>query len=601
MAFFGASGTDIDEPLFKEYYSKAKRRMADEDGDARGRAQFRQPGGAQAPMSAALGAGVKLDTRTNFNAPRLGESASRSRGGGRASASRSRGYARRAPLRARVPRKAPPGDVVAHAAAASASGRAAVRAQVDAIGGFGRGGGGAAAAAARRGAAASRSTQVFGGGGGGRVAAAGAAALATYMPLREVNRINFLVNHGIHIGSDEDVDLDHTSCEESSCEAPHASHARGRRPPAARSETTLEFANRMFPGSSEEGAAAAGSAKSGRGSGGSAAALSVSAQVNEEAAAAAAASGSSASVSLASLPPNYDEASVAYFAGQPVDDEDEDADIDDKLEDDYDDEADASDSDSLVRGGKSAVSASAPRGAPGRRATDPPDYGGPGDASTRCTPAVGGGGHGSVSRMNDCFLCRWGQHDYDSVNNEHMAHMLRLIFDNIGEVDTPFIALAVHAFYKNVIRPAAAGAGQWLPKWRSKQIFICIETHNFHPEIKLARDIRNISIVQSALERKLFSRTLADDAAALLNAGAEGEPVERAPADSDTANLKLIKQYETVLKLKWTLYGIKMPAMNFHRPAKDIQLGADRQFFKSVKLRRADKRRKISAIGDYEN
>ena len=167
-----------------------------------------------------------------------------------------------------------------------------------------------------------------------------------------------------------------------------------------------------------------------------------------------------------------------------------------------------------------------------------------------------------------------------------MRTLLRLIFDNIGEIDTPFIAIAVHAYYKNVIMPAAAQLGQRLPMWRSKQVFVCIETHNFCPEIKLARDLRNISIVQAGLERKLFIA-----------------PVKHAPAApgddaQDMPNPRVFKHYVDTMKLKWTMYGIKMGVMNFHRPSADIQLGADRPRYKGIRLR--DQKKKSVTAAAYK-
>jgi len=51
------------------------------------------------------------------------------------------------------------------------------------------------------------------------------------------------------------------------------------------------------------------------------------------------------------------------------------------------------------------------------------------------------------------------------------------------------IALIMHRYYTDTMRNKAQTRGQYLPPWRSKSIFICIETHNLKPEIQIARNM----------------------------------------------------------------------------------------------------------------
>lgn len=148
---------------------------------------------------------------------------------------------------------------------------------------------------------------------------------------------------------------------------------------------------------------------------------------------------------------------------------------------------------------------------------------------------AGAGSFASARRMHECFLCRWGNTNADSA---HMKRIKELILENIGKIDTRFIALTVHRFYMEVVRPEAAVMGRVLPKWRSKDIFVCIETHNFYPEIRLTRNLSDLTVIENGLLRQLFT--------------------EHGP---DSKNIKM---YTDIVKLSWALRGTKMDALNFN-------------------------------------
>ena len=172
-----------------------------------------------------------------------------------------------------------------------------------------------------------------------------------------------------------------------------------------------------------------------------------------------------------------------------------------------------------------------------------------------------------MGRMNRCFMCGWGKRSEDSINNEHMAKLRQMLHNNVGEIPKEYIALNMHAYYKNVIRPAAQTRGQMLPVMRSKHFFICITSHNQIPELKLAHDLEVMEIMQNFLERKI--------AVVPPGAGNEEAPVRQ-----------LMKELRETVAIKWRLFGLPMPRMNFHRPERDIKLGSDRQFFNGHKLQK---------------
>ena len=187
------------------------------------------------------------------------------------------------------------------------------------------------------------------------------------------------------------------------------------------------------------------------------------------------------------------------------------------------------------------------------------------------------GGHDSVSRMNDCFLCRWGKKEY-SVNDYHMQTLIRILDDNIGDISPPFIALVMHAYYNKTLRPEAMRCGQFLPPWRSKRILMCITTHNYRPQMRLLASIDMLTMLVMALERQAY------------RVEADGTP---------HVDINTVKQIVNVTKTIWHLYAVKLPNMNWNNASQGNQQqfngGAPR--YRSVGLRDNSKRRRVSVLG----
>jgi len=175
-----------------------------------------------------------------------------------------------------------------------------------------------------------------------------------------------------------------------------------------------------------------------------------------------------------------------------------------------------------------------------------------------------------LGRLNNCFLCAWGKRNYDSVNNMHMENLLKLCYHNIGEMPLEYIAMAMHGYYKNVIKPAAETRGQILPRMRSKHFFICLMSHNHIPEIKLQHDLSVMETLQGFLERKVAIKTLGSS---------EETPVRH-----------LLKELRETIVLKWKLQGLPMNKMAFHRSDRDIKMGGDRMYFRGIELQKATSR-----------
>lgn len=324
--------------------------------------------------------------------------------------------------------------------------------------------------------------------------------------LREVNRDNFFKNYGIQLTDADEIDLDHTSCETSEDEAEQQPQNRRKlshnNVPSSQFEDDEEDSFNTHDRESADRSAEA-------------------AQRQAEA--------SDSDFSLTRL-------RSLSISGVPKDQE--------KLDDDEDESS--SDGGSLVKGGKSALS-SKPAAASTSLVVREKSGSERSSGSTRSM-----GGHASKSRVKDCFLCSWGNRQHDMVNNDDMKKLLGLIHNNIGEVGLEFLALIVHRFYKNQIQRVAAARGQYLPKWRSRDILICLETHNHNPKIKLSSTLRNISVVQNALENRLFVESI-------------DEKGERRVVP----NVEVFKLYEKIVKLDFSVRKIDIKQMNFYRPGDD--------------------------------
>jgi hypothetical protein len=169
--------------------------------------------------------------------------------------------------------------------------------------------------------------------------------------------------------------------------------------------------------------------------------------------------------------------------------------------------------------------------------------------------------------MNRCFLCRWGNRRSDAIENNHMRTLMSMLDRHIGDIAPPFIALVMHAYYTKVMRPEAAALGRLLPIWRSKQILICITTHNYRPDIRLMRNIDTLTTLEQALERTMYTKD----------------------ADGNiTPSLGVSKRLLEVMKLKFSLYGLKLAQMNFNG-------GENNPRYSSLQMV-AGKRRRISAL-----
>lgn len=110
---------------------------------------------------------------------------------------------------------------------------------------------------------------------------------------------------------------------------------------------------------------------------------------------------------------------------------------------------------------------------------------------------------GERGKLVECFFCMWARDKSGRVQRPKMQTLEKLMFDGAGEVQLQMRARAAHLFYTYNIRIEAFASGIVLPKWRSKQVFMCILTHNNHPREALALRITDTTRVADMLARNI--------------------------------------------------------------------------------------------------
>jgi hypothetical protein len=170
----------------------------------------------------------------------------------------------------------------------------------------------------------------------------------------------------------------------------------------------------------------------------------------------------------------------------------------------------------------------------------------------------------TMGRLTCCFMCLYGQEEYDSVNNEDMAHMYRLWFGNIGKIDNMCIALIMHRYYTDTVRPKAQCRGQTLPPQRSKQFLVCITTHNLIPEMQISNDLWNLTTICNTMTTQLIS----------VN---EKEEM--------SVNWKNVTEYVKALKAKNWLSYLRADKMIFNDPNRQIKMGDNKVYSRDIVLR----------------
>lgn len=197
----------------------------------------------------------------------------------------------------------------------------------------------------------------------------------------------------------------------------------------------------------------------------------------------------------------------------------------------------------------------------------------------------------TAGRLTKCFVCMYGNGGQGTVHNHHMKTLLQHMYGNVGEVPFEAIALTVHNYYEKVMRPAALEAGQPLPKWRSRDVFVCLMTHNQDPALRLARDLHKWGIIQSALEAQLAYHettvTLPPPPPLVGETSSDGDAAPVQPVPPPTTRLVIdkdvLRQLRDTNKHIYLLQSARLKQMNFYN-AQRGQLGENQQFHRGIQM-----------------
>lgn len=83
----------------------------------------------------------------------------------------------------------------------------------------------------------------------------------------------------------------------------------------------------------------------------------------------------------------------------------------------------------------------------------------------------------------NCFLCRYGNREYDAVSKEDMKKLLAEIDRGIGRVSPAALAKTIHLQYMETIYTEGRSTGTHLPVWRTRSVLEHFLYHDHDPRI----------------------------------------------------------------------------------------------------------------------
>ena len=108
--------------------------------------------------------------------------------------------------------------------------------------------------------------------------------------------------------------------------------------------------------------------------------------------------------------------------------------------------------------------------------------GGGDEPPNRPTTATSRPGRHSSSDMH-CFLCRYGNREYDAVSKEDMKKLLGEIDRGIGHTSPAALAKTIHLQYMETIFTDGRGSGTQVPVWRTRSVLEHLLYHDNDPRI----------------------------------------------------------------------------------------------------------------------
>jgi len=113
--------------------------------------------------------------------------------------------------------------------------------------------------------------------------------------------------------------------------------------------------------------------------------------------------------------------------------------------------------------------------------------------------------YGSSGNPNTCFLCLFGNVQYDSMVSTKLQVLWEMLASNyFSMTDTRGMAAAAYAYYHNEIYLEGLAEGKDLPKWSSEGMYIHITQHMGEPRIFLGESIKELSNLRRVLTNMSF-------------------------------------------------------------------------------------------------
>jgi len=208
------------------------------------------------------------------------------------------------------------------------------------------------------------------------------------------------------------------------------------------------------------------------------------------------------------------------------------------------------------------------RRAPRRKPDGGESGGGSGGAGGGDKPRRGSG-RNAMSSLN-CFLCRYGNKKYDSVNRQHVLDLYETIEQGIGHKDPVTLSRVVHLqFMRTIWTESRLGGNKGVPIWHTIDVLDHLLNHDQDPRIWIWLAIVDTKRAIECCSQQAFMR---DPASGLI------VPNLRASETRMKLEAHLIK-----------LYSLDSEHMNFFQPSAQIDLGRANRRVEGVTLQKKRK------------
>ena len=225
--------------------------------------------------------------------------------------------------------------------------------------------------------------------------------------------------------------------------------------------------------------------------------------------------------------------------------------FDDHYYDDDDDDDDDEEDDEYKRASESESSS---------MFSDPSN----GDKQEAEKPKQTSGSSRALQSQLNCFLCRFGHREYETVNVDAIAQLRTMLESGVGHRNIFAHAKMIHKMYMRTIYSPAQVRGEQLPVWRTRQILEHIYSHDRDPRLFLYLTLENLSVVEGELRNMIFMRD---------------------ENGKNAMHEKHYKDWQNTLKMMCLLYKADPSSMNFFNESAQIDLAAANKRMEGLRLK----------------